>query len=69
MKKNPDLFTIQDVCKFFRLSEQTIRRRIKESKEGRGSFPRPVFGYGRKALWHREDIMNYREAEQAEQDR
>ena len=70
MKKSTDLLTIQDLCNFYGLSEQTIRRRIRESREGAGSFPRPVFGYGRKALWHRNDIISWRETkpEQSEQD-
>ena len=63
MNKNNDLFTIQEVCQYYGLSEQTIRRRIRESREGAGSFPRPIFGYGRKALWRRSDIENWSETE------
>jgi predicted DNA-binding transcriptional regulator AlpA len=71
MTKSNDLLTIQEVCQFYGLSEQTIRRRIRESRKGIGSFPRPIFGYGRKALWHREDIENWQEKlpEQGEQNR
>ena len=71
MTKSSDLLNIQDVCKFYGLSEQTIRRRIKDSKEGISSFPRPIFGYGRKALWRRSEIENWTETEQeqATQDR
>ena len=68
MTKSSDLLNIKDLCKFYGLSVQTIRRRIREAKEGTGSFPRPVFGYGKKALWHWEDILNYRAAE-SEQDK
>ena len=63
MTKSNDLLTIQEVYQFYGLSEQTIRRRIRESREGIGSFPRPIFGYGRKALWHRADIENWQETE------
>ena len=64
MIKSNDLFTIKEICQFYGLSEQTIRRRIKESREGSGSFPKPIFGYGKRGLWHREDIMNWKETEQ-----
>jgi predicted DNA-binding transcriptional regulator AlpA len=63
MIKSSDLFTIQEVCRYYGLSEQTIRRRIKEARAGNSSFPSPIFGYGRKALWHREDIENWSETE------
>ena len=63
MKKNSNLFNIQEVCQFYGLSEQTIRRRIKESKQGRSTFPKPIFGYCRKALWRREDIESWTESE------
>ena len=68
MKKNNVLLNIQDLCKFFGLSEPTIRRRIREAKQGIGSFPAPIFGYGKKVLWYREDIINYRETERANPD-
>ena len=63
MKKKSDLMNIQDVCRYYNLSEQTIRRRIREAKQGVSRFPTPIFGYGRKALWHRKDIEDYRETE------
>ena len=63
MNKNNDLFTIQEVCQYYGLSEQTIRRRIRESREGTGSFPKPIFGFGKRGLWHREDIENWSETE------
>ena len=71
MKKNNTLLNIQEVCKFYGLSIQTIRRRIREAKQGTGSFPAPIFGYGRKALWHKTDIENWKESEpqQTSQDR
>jgi len=63
MIKSNDLLSIQEVCQFYGLSEQTIRRRIRESREGVGSFPKPIFGFGRRGLWHREDIENWSETE------
>jgi excisionase family DNA binding protein len=61
MTKDKDLFTIDDVCRYFGLSKQTIRRRIREAKLGKSTFPRPVFGYGRKALWRAKDITAWTE--------
>jgi len=66
MEQDKGLFTIQDLCRYFGLSEQTIRRRIKEAKEGMGTFPKPIFGYGRKGLWRIEDIMNWTETKERE---
>ena len=62
MSKNAELFTIEEVCQYYGLSEQTIRRRIKDSKQGIGTFPRPIFGYGRKALWKRSEIESWSES-------
>jgi len=64
MSKSNDLFSIQDICQYFGLSEQTIRRRIRESREGTGSFPKPIFGYGKRGLWHREQIENWKETQE-----
>ena len=66
MGKSSEVLTIQEVAQFYGISEQTIQRRIRDSREGRGNFPRPIFGYGRKALWHRRDIENFTETEQGE---
>ena len=61
MSKSSDLMNIQEVCQYYGLSEQTIRRRIRESKLGCSSFPRPITGYSRKALWRRTDIEDWTE--------
>jgi excisionase family DNA binding protein len=61
MSKSTDLLTVQEVAQFYGVSVQSIRRRIKESKENRGSFPSPVFGYGRKALFHRKEVEQWKE--------
>ena len=63
MKKNSNLFKIQEVAQYFGLSVQSIRRRIKEAKQNKSSFPRPVFGYNRKALWRRPEIESWNELE------
>jgi predicted DNA-binding transcriptional regulator AlpA len=59
MKKNDDLFSMADVCEFFGLSESTIRRKIKNSRDGEGNFPLPLFGSKCRVLWKKEDILNW----------
>jgi len=61
MTQDKTMWTIQQICDFYGLSEQTIRRRIRDAKAKKSSFPKPVFGYGRKGLWHAEDIINWSE--------
>jgi len=60
MKTNPDLFDIGDVCQFFNLSESTVRRHIRERKEGTGTFPLPLFKSKCRNLWRRADITAWR---------
>ena len=67
MGKSTDLLTVQEVAEFYGLSVQSIRRRLQEAKSGKSRFPRPIFGFGRKALFHRRDIESFTEtAEPAE---
>jgi len=60
---NQELMNIKEVAAFFQVSESTIRRRLRERKHGDGSFPVPVFGFGRIARWRRADIENWNEVE------
>ena len=59
MKKNEDLFDLADVCGFFGLTESTVRRRVQESRSGRGSFPLPLFRPNHRLLWRRADIVDW----------
>lgn len=59
MTKNPDLYDIHDVCQYFNLSESTIRRHLKNSRDGVGAFPLPLFKSGCKVLWRKEDIETW----------
>jgi len=61
MGKSSEVLTIQEVAQFYGVSEQTVQRRIRDSREGRGTFPRSVFGFGRKALFHRAEIEQWKE--------
>jgi len=54
---------VKQVAEHFGVSESTIRRRIRERKDGEGSFPVPVFGFNRVARWRRFDIENWSETE------
>lgn len=62
MKENAEIMTLKEVSAYFGLSEQTIRRRMKDARNGRSTFPRPIFGPGgRKALWRKTDIESWNE--------
>ena len=61
MAKNQNLLTVEEVAQFYGLSVQSIRRRLQEAKSGKSRFPRPIFGFSRKALFHRRDIENFTE--------
>ena len=58
-----ELMNVRQVAEFYRVSESTIRRRIKERKAGDGSFPIPIFGFGKVARWRRSDIEDWNEIE------
>ena len=61
MKKTSDnLLTLTEVSNYFGLSESTIRRRIRESREGRGTFPLPLFGRNCRVMWRKSDIETWR---------
>ena len=53
MKK---LLTLRDLLLLLNISEATLRRRIAESRNGAGNFPKPVDGYKRKLLFRPDDI-------------
>jgi predicted DNA-binding transcriptional regulator AlpA len=58
-----ELWDIKQVAEYFCVSESTIRRRLRDRKNGIGSFIVPVFGFSRIARWRREDIENWNEQE------
>jgi predicted DNA-binding transcriptional regulator AlpA len=59
MKTSNDLFTLADVCNYYGLSESSIRRRVRQRREGIGNFPLPLFGSGCRVLWRKFDIENW----------
>ena len=60
MKTSNDLLNITDVCTYFGLSESTIRRKVRDSREGTGNFPLPLFGSKCRVLWRKSDIESWR---------
>jgi len=59
MKKSEDLLNITDLCNYFGLSESTIRRKVRDSRDGQGTFPISLFKSGCRVLWRRSDIENW----------
>jgi predicted DNA-binding transcriptional regulator AlpA len=53
------LLNIQEVQKMLRLSEVTIWRKLKKSRNGEGRFPLPVTDRGEKIYWNADDIDSY----------
>jgi predicted DNA-binding transcriptional regulator AlpA len=60
MKLNDDLLDLKGVCNYFGLSETTIRRKIKDTREGRGNFILPLFGSICRILFRRADVENWK---------
>ena len=60
MKRREKLYDISDVCDYYGLSESTIRRKVRESRDGNGNFPLPLFKSGCKVLWRKSDIESWR---------
>ncbi len=58
-----ELLTIKQVAAELHVSESTIRRRLRERREGKSSFPLPIFSPKRKALWKIEEIIDWKEDE------
>jgi len=59
MKKSNDLLNLVEVCGYYGLSEATVRRRVREARQGRGNFPLPLFGSGCRVLWRKIDIESW----------
>jgi predicted DNA-binding transcriptional regulator AlpA len=58
-KISDDLLDLKGVCDYFGLSESSIRRKIRETREGRGNFVLPLFGAKNRILFRRSDIENW----------
>lgn len=60
MRKSQNLLDIHEVCDYFGLSESTVRRKVRDSKDGKGCFPLPLFKTGCRVLWRKCDIEAWR---------
>jgi len=59
MTKNPELFTLEDVCAYFDLSASSIRRRVRDSRNNNGTFPIPLHKSHCRLVWRKSDIVNW----------
>jgi len=59
MKTSEDLLSLVDLSNYFGVSESTIRRKVREHREGNGTFPLPLFKRGCRLLWKKSDITNW----------
>ena len=57
VKKSDDLFDLHDVSVHFGLSESSIRRRVRASRNGESNFPLPLFGSGCRVLWKKSAVL------------
>lgn len=53
------LLTLQDLLPLLKVSEPTLRRWLFESRNGTGTFPKPINGFKRKLLFHPADIERW----------
>ena len=60
MQPNPDLIDLAGVCAYFNLSESSIRRKVRDSRDGIGNFPLPLFKSRCRVLWRKSDIEAWR---------
>ena len=60
IQKSDDLFDLSEVSAYFGISESTIRRKVRKSRENGGGFILPLFSQGSRLLWRKEDIVNFR---------
>jgi hypothetical protein len=58
-KISEDLIDLNGVCNYFGLSESTVRRKIRDTREGKGNFVLPLFGHKCRILFRRADIEGW----------
>ena len=61
--KTTEFMNIKQVAEYFGVSESTIRRRLRDRRNGIGSFLVPAFGFGKIARFRRTDVENWSEVE------
>jgi len=60
MQKSPDLMDITELAAYYGVSESTIRRKVRKSRENGCGFITPIFSAGSRLLWRRVDVENFR---------
>ena len=60
VQKSPDLFDLTDISNHFGISESTVRRKVKISREQGFGFILPLFSSGSKLLWRKEDVLAWK---------
>ena len=59
-KISEDLIDLNGVCDYFGLSESTVRRKIRDTREGKGNFVLPLFGSKCRIVFRRSDIESWK---------
>jgi len=60
VKKSDDLFDLSEVAAYFGISESTVRRKVRKSRENGVGFPIPLLSARSRLLWRKEDILNFK---------
>jgi predicted DNA-binding transcriptional regulator AlpA len=60
MKKSADLLDLKEVAGYFGISESTVRRKVRKSRENGFGFVLPLFSAGSRLLWRRSDIESWK---------
>ena len=60
IQKSDDLFDLAEVSAYFGISESTVRRKVRKSRENGCGFPIPLLSARSRLLWRKVDIVNFR---------
>ena len=61
--QNLETLTIDDIMRIFHLSRNTVYRRLREARAGRGGLPLPIpTGAKRSLRWNAEDVKKFLES-------
>ena len=60
IQKSDDLFDLEEVSAYFGISESTVRRKVRKSRENGCGFPIPLLSARSRLLWRKSDILNFR---------
>ena len=60
VKKSDDLFDLSEVAAYFGISESTVRRKVRKSRENGVGFPIPLLSARSRLLWRKSDILDFK---------